>query len=116
MGSAIHGWDQEMAEPLELELENGVSENGTERQQYSYCYWNMRCYYINIIASSTKIQQANQCHGSRVTCRALTQISTTALLSQWNNIFCLAHCWPHVLTNSSFHKIDWTAWAGDQRI
>ena len=50
----------------------------------------------------------------------LRQISTTALLSQWNNIFCLAHWWPHVLkkltmANSSFHKIDWTAWAGDQR-
>ena len=31
----------------------------------------MRYYYINIIAS-TKIQQANQCHGSWVTRRALT--------------------------------------------
>ena len=35
----MHGWDREMAEPLELELENGISENGMESQQYSYHYW-----------------------------------------------------------------------------
>ena len=51
--------------------------------------------------------------------QSLHEISTTALLSQWNSIFSLAHWWLHVLTeltmaNSSFHKIDWTAWAGDQ--
>ena len=77
----------------------------------------MRCYYINIIASSTKIQQANQCHGSWVMCRALTPDIHYCFISQWNNIFCLAHWWPHVLTeltmaNSSFHKIDWTTVLG----
>ena len=68
----MHGWDREMAEPLELELENGVSEKRDRESAIVITTGDIHCYYINITASSTKIQLANQCHGYWVTCRALT--------------------------------------------
>ena len=116
----MHGWDREMAEPLELELETVYLKTGQRVSNTVIATVDMRYYYINIIASSTKMQQANQSHGSLVTRRALTPDIHYSFIITVEQYLLFGPLVAHVLTeltmaNSSFHKIDWTAWAGDQR-
>ena len=90
----MHGWGLGMVEHLVPGLGSSVTENEIMSQQYNY-------QHHKYVISQRAVQKYSKrtsaiVSGSRV--EPLCQISATALLSQWNNIFCLAHWCPQVLT------------------
>jgi len=113
---AKQGWGLQLDMPWEPIARIWPSENTKLHQLHCCAHHDTN---VNVMLGCTKIQHSYQSHYIWVFRRTFFQMSTTAWLSQWKSILCLAQWIPHVWTatsiaNSSFHAIVIENCLGDQ--